>query len=119
MKPVKLALAATLLMMIAGCDGDDGGSTGVPGRCLTDADVCQFVEGASTKQQVRAALGTPFATQSISNGAAGSIEQWIYVCMPDAQSAQQVQFIFDANGVLMGRLAISSGPNAPPAPTCS
>ena len=107
MKPIKLILAATLLLTtIASCGGGDGSAVG--GRCLTDADVCQFQVGVN-----------PFVTQSISDGSGGSIEQWAYICMPDAQSAQQVQFIFDANGVLMGRLAISSGPNAPPAPTCT
>jgi outer membrane protein assembly factor BamE (lipoprotein component of BamABCDE complex) len=118
MKPIKLLLAATLLVTtVASCGGGDGSAVG--GRCLTDADVCQFQVGVSTKQQIRAALGNPFVTQSISDGSGGSIEQWAYICMPDQQSAQQVQFIFDANGVLMGRLAVSSGPNAPPAPTCT
>jgi outer membrane protein assembly factor BamE (lipoprotein component of BamABCDE complex) len=117
MKPIQLILAATLLVTtIVSCGGNDGSAAG--GRCLTDADVCGFQVGVTTKQQVRAALGSPFVTQTISDGAGGTIEQWAYVCMPDAQSAQQVQFIFDANGILMARLAISTG-NAPPAPTCT
>jgi outer membrane protein assembly factor BamE (lipoprotein component of BamABCDE complex) len=117
MRAIELVLAATLLMTtIASCGGDDGSAAG--GRCLTDADVCQFVVGVSTKQQVRTALGNPFLTQSIADGTGGTIEQWAYICMPDQQSAQQVQFIFDADGVLMGRLAVSTG-NAPPAPTCA
>jgi outer membrane protein assembly factor BamE (lipoprotein component of BamABCDE complex) len=116
MKAIKLILAATLLMTtIASCGGNDGSAGG---RCLTDADVCQFVVGVSTKQQVKAALGNPFVTQSISDGNGGTIEQWAYVCMPDSQSAQQIQFVFDASGVLMLRSGVSVG-NAPPAPTCS
>jgi outer membrane protein assembly factor BamE (lipoprotein component of BamABCDE complex) len=113
----KIALVAALFLTLGACgDGDEKGT--IRKICFTEAEVCQFTEGVSTKQQVMAALGSPFATQTVSNGAA-SLEQWVYVCMPDAQSAQQVQFIFDGNGVLMGRLAVSSGPNAPPAPTCS
>jgi outer membrane protein assembly factor BamE (lipoprotein component of BamABCDE complex) len=113
----RTGLVAMLLLTLAGCgDGDEQGT--ISGRCFTEAEICQFTEGVSTKQQVRTALGSPFASQTVSNGGA-SLEQWVYVCMPDAQSAQQVQFIFDGNGILMGRLAISSGPNAPPAPTCT
>ena len=58
---------------------------------------------------MQAALGNPAASQTVSNGGT-SIEQWVYVCMPDAQSAQQVQFVFDGNGVLFGHTAISYGP---------
>ena len=116
MRAIKLVLAATLLMTtIAACGGSDGSAGG---RCLTDADVCGFQVGVTTKQEVRAALGNPSVTQSISDGAGGTIEQWAYLCMPDSQSLQQVQFVFDGNGVLMARLAVSTG-NAPPAPTCS
>jgi len=113
----RIGMAIALFVTLGGCgDGDDKGM--ISKSCFTEAQICQFTEGVSTKEQVRAALGAPFASQTVSNGGA-SIEQWVYVCMPDAQSAQQVQFIFDGNGVLMGRLAISSGPNAPPAPTCT
>jgi len=107
MTPIKLALAATLFLTIASCGSDSPGY----GRCLTDADVCQFQDGVSTKQQVSAALGKPYLTQSISNGGT-TIEQWAYVCMPDKDSIQQVQFVFDGNGVLMAHLAQSTG-NAP------
>jgi hypothetical protein len=109
-------LSVALLVTLAACGGDGGSATG--GRCLTDAEICQFTEGVSTKQQVQAALGNPPISQTVSSGDI-SIEQWIYFCMPDAQSFQQVQFAFDGTtGTLFGRTAVSSGPNAPPAPVC-
>jgi outer membrane protein assembly factor BamE (lipoprotein component of BamABCDE complex) len=111
----RVGLAAALFVAVAGCGGSDDSTAG--GRCLSEAEICQFTDGVSTKQQVQAALGKPFASQTVSNGGV-SLEQWVYVCMPDQQSVQQVQFIFDGNGVLMGHLAVSQGPNAPPAPTC-
>ena len=110
---VRIAMAAVLLVTLAGC----GGSSSAGGRCLTEADVCQFTIGVSTEQQVKAALGSPQISQSISSGGE-VITQWAYICQPDPQSAEQVQFIFDGNGVLMDRLAVSTGPNAPPAPSC-
>lgn len=113
----KLGLVAALFVSLAACgDSDDKGGT-IGGRCITEAEYCQFTDGVTTKQQVQAAIGKPFATQSISSGGT-SIEQWVYICMPDAMSAQQIQFVFDGNGVLMIHQAVSSGPNAPPAPTC-
>ena len=109
----KLALAA-LFVTMAGCGGDDKG-----GRCLTEAEVCQFTEGVSTKQQVQGALGNPSLSQTISDGMGGSISQWVYMCMPGQQSVQQVQFVFDASDVLMFRAVQSVGPAAPPAFTCN
>ena len=112
----KIGVVAALVVSLAACDdGDDKGTFG--GRCLTDAEICQFTDGVSTKQQVQAALGNPAVRQTVSNDGI-SIEQWIYACMPDAQSVQQVQFVFDGNGVLFGHTAVSTGPNVPPAPTC-
>ena len=112
----KVGLVAALFATLAACgDGDDGG---ISKTCLTQAAVCQFTNGVSTKQQVQAALGKPYVSQSVSGGGT-SLEQWAYLCMPDQQSAQQVQFIFDGNGVLLMTLVVSSGPNAPPAFTCS
>ena len=112
----RIGMIAALLVTVSSCDdGNEQGTIG--GRCLTEADVCQFTVNVSTKAQVQAALGKPYISQTVSNGGA-SLEQWAYVCMPDAQSVQQVQFVFDGNGVLLMTLAASSGPNAPPAPTC-
>jgi outer membrane protein assembly factor BamE (lipoprotein component of BamABCDE complex) len=109
---------ATAALMLLGAVGGCGGGSSMYGRCLTEADVCQFTIGVSTQQQVKVALGSPQISQSISSGGQ-VITQWVYACQPDPQSVEQVQFIFDGNGVLMERLALSSGPNAPPAPTCA
>jgi len=109
---VGTAMAAVLLGAVGGCGGG-----GASGRCLTEADVCQFTTGVSTEAQVKAALGSPQVSQTVSSGGE-TITQWVYVCQPGPQSVEQVQFIFDGNGVLMERLALSSGPNAPPPPTC-
>ena len=112
----EIGLIAALAVSVAACgDSDDKG--GINQRCVTEAGYCQLTDGVTTKQQAQALLGPPSVSQS-STGGGTTFEQWLYVCMPDQQSAQEIQLVFDGNGVLMFHQALSTGPNAPPLPTC-
>ena len=112
----KIGVMAALAVSVAACGGSDNNG-GVPQRCVTAAGYCQLTDGVTTKQQAQALIGMPSLSQTGSGGGT-TFEQWLYVCMPDAQSVQQIQLVFDANGVLMLHQALSTGPNAPPVPTC-
>jgi hypothetical protein len=105
------------LFLVSACGGSGGGPAGLYGRCISNDEVCQFQRGVSTTAQVQAALGPPQQKQTAGSGS-GSMQTWLYVCMPDAQSIYEVGFFFDANGVLVEFLVNRVGPNPPPAPTC-
>ena len=113
----KIGLVAALFVGAAACGSSDDKGGAIGGRCITEAEYCQLSDGVTTKQQVQALLGKPYVMQT-STGGGTTFEQWLYACMPDAMSIQEVQLIFDGNGVLMIHQAVSSGPNVPPAPTC-
>ncbi|HET9957340.1 MAG TPA: hypothetical protein VFQ61_22735 [Polyangiaceae bacterium] len=114
-----VALAVILLCSVqalVACGSDsDSDNGGVAGKCLSDEDICQFKEGASTAAEIRNKLGN--AQQYIGNEVAS------YMCQQIA--GQQivhndlVNFSFDSNGVLEDVIVLRQGSAATPPPSCS
>lgn len=96
-----------------GC-GSDGTSLNA-GRCLTNAEICQFTRGVSTKQQVQAKLGN--AQMYVGANA------WAYTCQQISGQMvvhnDLVAFNFDEAGVLIDITVLRQGSGASEPPACS
>jgi outer membrane protein assembly factor BamE (lipoprotein component of BamABCDE complex) len=107
-----LGLAACMLMA---CGDDDDDDSAAQGTCLSDAEICQFVVGVSTKDDIQKKLGNAqqyFGTESA-----------IYICQQI--SGQQIvhndliSFSYDANGRLEDITVLRQGSGATPPPACA
>ena len=91
-----------------------GGESSSPG-CLSDAQICQFKKGTSTRADVQAKLGN--AQMYLGNDAA------IYVCQEVSGNAvvhnDLVSFNFDDKGVLEDIVVVRQGSGATPPPACA
>jgi hypothetical protein len=97
--------------MGCGSDSDDGLGMG---KCLSDADICQFELGVSTRDNVQKKLGN--AQQYLGS------DTWIFTCQ-QVNGTQIVHndfvvFSFDAMGVLEDVSVARQGSAATPPPDC-
>jgi outer membrane protein assembly factor BamE (lipoprotein component of BamABCDE complex) len=106
---VQRALLFGVLLLIGSCGGDDA-----QGSCLTNAQICQFKKGTSTKAEVMSKLGN--AQQYLGT------DVMIYVCQQVSGSSvvhnDIVSFSFDDKGVLEDVTVLRQGSGATPPPDC-
>jgi len=107
-----------LALSISACgdSSDSSANQGLgTGGCLTDAQICQFQKGVSTKADVQNALGN--AQEYLGTDAA------VYICQEVAGQQiihnDQVIFSFDSNGRLQDVMVLRQGSGSTPPPTCS
>ena len=104
---------ALITLLTLGCGGGGGGIS--MGRCLTDAEICQFKKGVSTKQDVMSKLGN--AQQYLGP------DDWAYTCTQfDGQMLihnDLVSFTFDDAGVLSSITVLRQGSGSTVPPSCS
>jgi outer membrane protein assembly factor BamE (lipoprotein component of BamABCDE complex) len=111
----KISWTAVFAACVLSACGDDDEGSGGKGKCLSDAEICQFVVGVSTRDDVQKKLGN--AQQYFGTDVA------TYICQ--RISGQQivrndlVSFSYDANGRLEDITVIRQGSGATPPPACA